>query len=807
MRRYSNLSRSNWRAFFFCHRIVFLALTCMAMPGWALAQGGNFLAGVNYAVTGQGGIATGDFNGDQKLDLAIANQNGTVGILLGNGDGTFQAQYTVNALPSTGPYSTYVTESVAVGDFNGDGKADLAVLSRSSDISILSNIRGVVTILAGNGDGTFGAPTTNALDGAGPLVLLAADLKKNGTIDLAVLDTVSPTVTILLGNGDGTFQPGVDYTTVPQPLGLTVGDLNGDGYPDLAVEGIDSSGNGVVNVFLNNQDGTFGNGVNWITAGSDCSESCSAPTAAAIGDFNGDGKADLAVNDGFVGGLFVLLGNGDGTFQTPAIYSAGPADNNAVQGTLVARDFDADGRLDLAMSVGGAVPDSPDLLIFRGNGDGTFALPLRLSVGTAGAESSATSLVSVDLNGDSYPDLVLGTNPGPIGVGFDAATVVLNCGLRCTSTTLSSSPTNSVFNQGVTFTAVVAPANSHATGTPTGSVTFTDTSGSPLTVTTLGTALLSGGQATFIYSALGVGSHSISASYQGDTNFDTSASTALSQAVAVAPTTTSINSSPDPSDPGQSVTFSASVAPSTAGTPTGDVTFSDNGTQSASVQLDASGSASFTTSSLTAGTHSITWSYSGDSDFAPSTSDTLTQIVGANAAPFAMSSSPSSATVSPGQSATFSISVMAVPSFKTSVSFSCSGLPAMATCQFQPASVNPNGAIATTALTISTTGSQAVLLPSRGFSDSKSGFLAIVCCGLLTLPWLFLTGLQQTGRNRFRVFLALAWLLAVAAGMTTTGCGGGMTTSPQTPAGMSQVTVTASSGSSTQSQTVTLIVN
>jgi hypothetical protein len=244
--------------------------------------------------------------------------------------------------------------------------------------------------------------------------------------------------------------------------------------------------------------------VNWITAGTSCTESCGNPTTVVLGDFNGDGNLDLAVNDGFVGAVFVLLGNGDGTFQAPPIHSGAAASVGGGYNVLVAGDSNVDGKLDLAMSVGGVYPQFPDLLVFSGNGDGSFAGPVETSVGTAGTFPGATTIAATDLNGDKFLDLALATNTGfATGLGYNAVTVALNCGLRCSNVTLSSSPTTSAFNQSVTFTAMVTPANGQATQVPAGSVVFQDVTGTP--AITMGTAALSSGTAVFTYSALAIG--------------------------------------------------------------------------------------------------------------------------------------------------------------------------------------------------------------------------------------------------------------------------------------------------------------
>jgi hypothetical protein len=230
-------------------------------------------------------VAVGDFNGDGNLDLAITSIcpfggiPNSIYIFLGKGDGTFSQA--ASLLPGTNPVF------IAVGDFNGDGKTDLAVANNGSN---------TLTILLGNGDGTFSAAASPAT-GTNPTSLVVADFNTDGKPDLAVTNSGSNTVTVLLGNGDGTFTTAASPATGTSPRSIAVADFNADGKPDLAVTNF---GSNTVTVLLGNGDGTFTTAANPATG--------NGPVSIVTANFNGDNKVDLAVANNISGTATVLLG-------------------------------------------------------------------------------------------------------------------------------------------------------------------------------------------------------------------------------------------------------------------------------------------------------------------------------------------------------------------------------------------------------------------------------------------------------------------------------------------------------------------
>jgi hypothetical protein len=268
---------------------------------------------------------------------------------------------------------------VAVGDFNRDGKLDIAV------VSLVGTPQ--VSVLLGNGDGTF-RPPVNCNVPNQPYYVAVADLRNIGIQDLVVTN-FNDSVSVLLGRGDGTFQSAVDYPIPPGPTSIRVGDFNGDHIPDLLV--LDDTGYcHCLSVILGNGDGTFQEPP--ITTSPSF-----PPIEMGIGDFNGDGKLDVATAGCFFTSceINILLGNGDGTFQQGATYSVDGAGSSVFP--VVVADLRGIGKLDLAFT---ASVTSVGVLL--GNGDGTFGQPAYYP-----AQNAAALVAATDINGDGKPDLVV----------------------------------------------------------------------------------------------------------------------------------------------------------------------------------------------------------------------------------------------------------------------------------------------------------------------------------------------------------------------------------------------------------------
>ena len=589
----------------------------------------TFLQNAPFAIGGPGAtqrsaaIASAYLNKDNNLDVVTGDAAQTISVLLGNGDGTFQTK--VNYPGCT----VGKVLQIVLADFNRDGNTDIA-------LGCSDGTNGGLLILLGNGDGSFLNPVLYSTGDVASIAM--GDFNSDGLLDFAVTDNSQQNVTFFTGNGDGTFtKEATVLSTHAVTRGVVVADFNQDGKDDIAyavASAVPGSKLFDLHVAFGNGDGTF--------------QPSGTPVASQIGEFltsgdtNADNKADVIAatitepGGGLIGNsLFVLLGNGDGTFQAPVAYTSDiPSDPHLA-------DVNGDGIPDII--AGG----STGALVYQGNGDGTFQPYQEPGIG---GFALTYAVNAGDYNNDGNADLI-GTDADtpraavslsqvqqsstasaltsvavfPLGSGVhnvDASysgdsiyfgsvshTVPLTAAPVNTSLTLTSSPTTAnLTGLPVTLTAVLSP---YTVGPPT-----TTTNGDHVNfysgATFLGSGTLSNGVATLITTALVTGSDSLTAVFPGDPNYNPSTSNILPYTVS----DILLNSSVNPSTYLQSVTFTATLGSGKTGT----VSFLDGGSVIGTAVVNGP-TVTFTTSSLSVGSHNIT------AQFNSSISPILVQVV------------------------------------------------------------------------------------------------------------------------------------------------------------------------------------
>ncbi len=466
--------------------------------------------GAAASFANQGTVATGtqpksvslvDVNGDGKPDLVVANFNSSsVSVMLGNGNGTFQAQQTF----ATGLNPV----SVATGDVDSDGRVDLVVANKGSS---------TVSVLLGNGNGIF-RPQQTLATGANPYSVTSADVNGDGYSDVIVANYGGSTVSVLLGNGNGTFQAQRTFATGSNPRSVISTDLNGDGKLDIVAANY--TNNGSVSLLLGNGNGTFQAQQTFATG--------SLPTSVASGDLNGDGKPDLAVANRGGSTVSVLLGNGNGTFLAQQTVATGTSPFSVVIG-----DVNGDGNLDLGVSN----YSNNSVSVLLGNGNGTFQAQQTFATG-----SFPISITLGDVSSDGRPDLVVANSSGNsvsvllgnlngnfTGQIFTIATVptvITPTSANITATTamlggnVSSDGGGSITERGVVYSLTSVNPNPRIGGTGVTKLTATGTTG----VFTVNASSLSSGVS---YSFLAYGINAIGTTYTSPVSTFTTLSTPI----------------------------------------------------------------------------------------------------------------------------------------------------------------------------------------------------------------------------------------------------------------------------------------
>jgi hypothetical protein len=778
--------------------------------------------------TANSSVTVADVNGDGRPDVVTADcSNGTITAFLNQGNGSFAA--------GTSTWAAYLPSNVTIADVNGDGKPDAIVADfYSMDIYVL----------LGNKDGTF-VPAPMGYPAGGDLwtAPVVADFNSDGRPDILIPSGIGgqwESLVLLTGLGNGGLVAPHDYLyaggapgTTAYAWGIASADLNGDGLPDFVVGNQSGDTTVGVTVFLSNAASpgkSLHQGVNYGSGGN--------LEFVALADIDGDGNPDMiASNTG--GEIQVFLGHGDGTFDT--VPTKVPVGSGAGLGRLVVGDFDGDGKPDIAVLDTGTVASNQTFLsnvwvLLNRSATGTpaFTAPVNYALTSLGGEAAAADLgnhhldllitqtqstsVSIllgdgtgsfarqpdfdlgsfypsglavaQLNPAGHPDLLVSVDDSNAGMGIAVATG----------------------NGDGTFAApVLYPGTSNTTGTITPfpqDVRVADLNGDGIldivyanagdgTVGVLyGTGQWGSGQSPFYepieFAANGAPLTLLLADINGDGALDaviegsgysgitTLLNTGANQlalypgSVVLSSHLKSARSMIPHAAPGQ-FTFTATVGPlplagaPPSSTPSGTVIFRDGTTQLGVVTTSA-GSATITPTLTTLGTHIITAIYSGDDNYVGQTQATLIQTIDAPLSLYTLSATPTDASLTPGRSAQFVITATPNPVSFDTVTFSCGALPPGISCSFNPSSLVLNGTSAkSTTLTLtvapnfvaSTDPVNAPSFPMAGMTFAMFG------CALVV-------GLRERISGRLApvlVVVALAILLAATGCSNNSGNG------------------------------------
>ncbi|HEX4240702.1 MAG TPA: FG-GAP-like repeat-containing protein [Steroidobacteraceae bacterium] len=768
--------------------------------------------------------AVGDFNGDGKLDIAQmlsgVNASGTIIIFSGHGDGTFTQGFAYDSVPEG--------TAMAATDLDGDGYLDL-VAGRASNGAFgpagLGNqsLGGTwdYQILMGYGNGAFDAPpvtlaSTSSFSDQNPTLATytTADFNNDGRLDLLLpITNGSAGLSVSPGLGNGAFGTAIVTAIHVTPGPVAAADLDNDGKADAVTVGSGNTG-AVVAVLFGNGDGTLGGELDYpLPAGA------ASQGAVVIGDFNGDGIQDIALSaacsSGCTTGIYVLFGQSNHTFSAPALINSTPAlSDGANQTVLAVGDLNGDGRTDLVVAnsgflSGNGLSTAGVIHVYLGNANGTFT-------GSTPAVPPLyfTDLALADLNKDGRLDIVTGASDVQTNTQVD---VMLGHGDGSFAAATQIMITGGLADP----SPVIAVADFDGDGNPDVAFFLAGDFSGIMFGTGTGSLITQTKMPVFSPVFPGVpravdlnGDHRPDLMF-ADANFQGLVSLINQWGASsggTAATSTTLTVTPGTATVGEAVTLTAKVTSNSAGTPTGTVSFLDGASSLGSSALSAQASATLTTTSLAAGTHALTAQYGGDSTFAASNATAVSLTVTGAKADFAIAASPTSGSAAAGASAATTVTLTPSGGFTGTVTLACSGLPTGASCAFSPSSVALSGSAASSDLTIDTTAAVARLqpVPQGGPFDPGSAGDGVLVGVMLPLG----LAIRRRRTPRSAAGQTPRWVALLLIGAVALhGCGGGHGSSGGTPpasggtpSGTYAVTVTATSGSTSHTASYSLTV-
>ena len=599
-----------------------------------------------------GGLAVGDFNHDGKPDLAVTNGN-QVSFLLGNGDGTFQA-------PVSFPGSTsgsLLGAGLAVGDLNADGKDDIVVANNVSS--------GAASVLLNNSGSNL--PSKNNIGaGTNPNAIATGDFNEDGRSDLAIVNSGSNNITVELGNGDGTFGSPQSITVGNKPVAIAAGHLTSSGHLDLAVV---NNTDGTVNILLGDGHGNFAGPPNGIPAVLIVDAS---PTSIVMEDLNHDGKLDLAISYAQTQTVTIFFGNGDGSFQPKITYVAppGPISTSAMRASaatgvsigprmIAAADFTGNGNKDLAV----VRPFSDSVTVLFNDGTGHFPTTASYNVNTL-----PLGVAAGDFHGTGKADIAV------LNTGASSITLLANDGT-------GKFPNQSTFATGTTPLSIIAldfngdgKIDLAWVNSGDNSVTLLPGKGDG-TFNTNAEETVAAGTVPYdmvIGSFTGGGTNDLAVANNTSNN--------VSIILNLGANAVSTVSSANPAVYNTPLVFNSSVSGTVSGTgiPKGTITYLDGSSVLGTANLSGAGQTTFQVPvTLTVGAHAIHASYSGDGFFLANTG-TFTETI--ESAPTATQLTPSVSTITYGQQVTFTANVTAQAGAPTGNVTFCDGAVTGSTC-------------------------------------------------------------------------------------------------------------------------------